>query len=262
MLKLIGRWRRSLIAVRVRRWLSISVLLVSGCGSTTESEILPWLRYRQMTSSGGTGIWSGSTTSDVAVREWWGWRVVLPTDVAPARPIAVDESSAVVFASGGVWMLHPDQPTPRLACGDKQADVVVRPMTGFVDCVDFVAGPALGVRTSVRVRRLSPRGAAVGQYGFATAEAGRVLLSPIISFYDAAHVPYFVSFIDPWVGRDDRRGNAAPERLADLRCELLSGNRLGEAASAAKPGVTLEECYDPNYWSSVVGVKLTHAREP
>jgi hypothetical protein len=247
------------IGARFALGLLLCALLLAGCGSSTETQVLPWLRYRHMTSPGGSGIWTGSTTSDVALRRPWGWHVVIASDAAPAMPIPVDETSAVVFTSRGAWMLHPDQPIPALACGDTNADVIVTPKTGFVDCVDFVAGPAQGVRTAVRVRRLSPRGMLSAQWSFAVQEPGRRLLSATISFYDAEHLPYFVSFIDPWIGPDGKRGAATPERLANLRCELLRASASSEPGLAAQPGVTLDECSDAKYWSGVLGRELKPA---
>lgn len=214
----------------------LCTFLLGGCGSTTETQVLPWLRYRHMTSSGGTGIWSGSTTSDVALRMGWGWRIILATDAVPARPMPLDESSAVVFTSGGVWMLHPNQSALTLACGDTKADVIVTPMKGFVDCVDFLAGPAFGVRTAVRVRRVSSGGNLIEQWNFAVHEPGRLLLTPTIGFYDAQDVPYLVSFLDPWTAPDGTRGAATPERRANLRCELMRAAGQPESGIPARPG--------------------------
>jgi hypothetical protein len=136
-------------------------LFAAGCGHTDEEMVLPWVKYRRVTGPGGTGMWAGSNHTEVLVRRWWGWSKVFDGNAAPGKPIVLTPTAVLVNGTGGAKILRESESTPRLACGDKNALPTVPPTGGFVDCADHLAGPARGIATALRVRRVDSTGALV-----------------------------------------------------------------------------------------------------
>lgn len=222
-----------------------------GCGHTDVEDVRPWCQYRRITGPGGSGMWAGSNHTEVRVRRWWGWRTVFDGEDAPGRPTVVSPGVVLVLSHGTGWILREGDVQPVLACGDKDAVPEVPPEGGFVDCVDHLSGPARGVATGLRVRRLDPSGTIVAQQWFTTGEQGRVFLTPTVEFYDEEKNPYLVTFQDPWT----RGGSASPEQLQAIACELV---RVGqpESVTAAPPGHTVADCSSTALWSRALGRPL------
>lgn len=227
-------------------------LLAGGCGRTDVETVLPWCQYRRVTGPGGSGMWAGGSHTEVRVRRWWGWSTVFDGDAAPGLPIVVNPETVLVLRSGAGWILRADGAPPRLACGDEDAVAEVPPSRGFVDCIEHRGGPARGVATDLRVRRLEPGGRLVAQQDFTTGVQGRVFLTPTVQFYDDEGTPYLVSFRDPWTG-----GTASPEQLEAIACELIPVGAPPTQALAAPPGHHVTDCSDAAYWGRLLGRGLT-----
>ncbi len=238
------------------RWaVAVLALAAGGCGHTDVTTPLPWVQYRRITGPGGSGMWAGSRHTEVRVRRWWGWSTAFDADAAPGAPIVVTPSVVLVLSQGAPWILRESDTRPVRACGDKDDVAEVPPDGGFVDCVGFLSGPARGVATGLRLRRLDPTGTLVAQQDFTTGDQGRVFLTPTIEFYDDEKNPYLVTFRDPWTGDDGTRGTASPERLAAITCELV---RVGLPAQVtpAPPGHAVAECSEAGVWSRALGRPL------
>lgn len=226
-------------------------LAAGGCGETRTTEILPWCRYRQIQGPGGSGMWSGSNHTEVQVRRWWGWKTVFDGQAAPGKPIVVSPT-VVLVESRGSRLLRRESGTPVLACGSADSIAAVAPQGGFVDCVDFVDGPARGVATSLRVRRLDPGGRELWQWAYATGVQGRVFLMPAIAFYDEAGTAYLVTFRDPWA----RHSPASAEQLSAIECQLVRAGEGETAPTPAPPGHTVADCSSLPMWAGALGRPL------
>ena len=238
-------------------------LLAAGCGHTEEELVLPWVKYRKVTGPGGTGMWAGGNHTEVLVRRWWGWSKVFDGNAAPGRPIVLTPTAVLVGSTEGAKILRESESTPRLACGDRIAAPTVPPTGGFVDCADHLAGPARGIATALRVRRVDSIGALVAQQEFTAGEPGRVFLGPVVSFYDDQGTPYLVTFRDPWVQTmadgSQQRSTATPERLKSVACELLRFGPSPAEPVSAPPGHTVTDCSSADVWSRALGRPLKKA---
>src|SRR6185295_5197580 len=113
----------------------------AGCSSNKDELIVPWVKYRVVSSWSGGGIWSGSSHTEVLARHWWGWSSAFDANVTPGRPIALTSTVVLVPIPGGARFLRESGGATPLACG-KQASGALPPNGGFVDCVDHLGGPA------------------------------------------------------------------------------------------------------------------------
>ena len=187
--------------------------------------MLPWVKYRKVTGPGGSGMWAGGNHTEVLVLRWWGWSTVFDGNAAPGVPVVLTPTAVLVGSTEGAKILHKSESTPRLACGDKIAAPTVPPTGTFVDCVDHLAGPARAIATALRVRRVDSTGALVSQQEFTAGAPGRVFMGPVVRFYDDQGTPYLVTFRDPWLqttaGGSQQRGQASPEQLRNIACQLI-----------------------------------------
>ena len=240
--------------------------LACGCGRTDEEAVLPWVKYRSVTGPGGSGMWAGSSHTEVLVRRWWGWSKLFDGNAAPGRPVVLSPTAVLVPSHTGSRIVHKSASEMPLACGDREAIVTVPPGGGFVDCVNHLAGPAPAIATSLRVRRLDPAGKVVASQEFTLSEPGRVFLSPSILFYDEAGTPYLVTFRDPWAetGPDGslRSGLATPERLQNIACEMTAVGANVPEPFVAPAGHKVADCSSPNVWGPVAGRTLRDPWKP
>jgi hypothetical protein len=232
------------------------VLSASSCGHTDEELVLPWCKYLRVTGPGGTGMWAGSTHTEVRVRRSLLWSTAFDGQSAPGRPIVVTTDTVLVPISGGSRFLRRDAAETPLACGDAEAAATVPPRGGVVDCVDHLAGPARGIATALRVRRIDAAGALVRQQELASGELGRVFLTPSLTFYDDDGTPYLVTFRDPWArllpDGTQTAGTATPEQLQNIHCELIAVGPAAAPPLAAPPGHTVADCSSAEVWGRVL----------
>jgi hypothetical protein len=236
--------------------LAIAVAAI-GCGGTKDELVLPWCKYRLVTSAGGSGMFAGSSHNEVLVRRWWGWSRVFNGNDAPGRPMVLTPTTILVPMSGTARILRQSESEAPFACGDREAAVSVPPAGRVVDCVDHLAGPARAIATSLRVRRIDASGQPVAQQEFNTGETGRVFLKPAVSFYDDEGTAYLVTFRDPWAETlpDGSRESvqATPERLQQISCELIAVGQGATAPVVAPPGHTVADCSSAVVWSRALG---------
>ncbi|HKW03370.1 MAG TPA: hypothetical protein VJN96_26330 [Vicinamibacterales bacterium] len=245
--------RRVLLPLVVLNFL---IVAASSCGHTDEELVLPWCKYLRVTSPGGTGMWAGSTHTEVHVRRSLLWSTAFDGHSAPGRPIVVTPDTLLVPISGGSRFLRLNSAETPLACGDAEAAATVPPRGGVVDCVDFLTGPARGLATALRVRRINAAGALVRQQEFRADEPGRVFLSPSLTFYDDDGTPYLVTFRDPWARTLPdgtlTAGTATPEQLQNIHCELIVVGPAAAPPLAAPQGHTVSDCSSAEVWGRVL----------
>ena len=89
---------------------------------------------------------------------------------------------------------------------------------------------------------------------------GRVFLTPSILFYDDEGTPYLVTFRDPWAEETPdgsrRTGQATPEQLQQVACELIAVGQRPASAIPAPPGHTVADCSTAEVWSRAIGRRL------
>ena len=236
------------------------VFVMCGCSRTQDEVLLPWVKYRTVGGPGGSGIWSGSSHTEVLVRRWWGWSMVFDGNAAPGRPIVLTPAAVLIPKSGEGWLLTSSASSPSLACGDRKAGFSVPPIGRFVDCVDHLAGPAPAIAIALRVRRVDAAGKLIAQQEFEAGGPGRVFSKPAVSFYDDAGTPYLVTFRDPWAEEQpdgsQPRMSASNERLEQITCELITVGPNAPPALPAPPGHKIADCSTAEVWSRVLGRRL------
>jgi len=246
-----------------------------GCSTRNETRVTDWC-IRRETVGWTVGPWSGNSSSECLVRRWGLWRRLDELAVGPV--LALDPDTVLLSVPGRRKLIRRGERRARPVCDDNEYGVLP-PGHDAIDCLGFVAGPAMGVPTSVRFRRLdiqgrpagvatildadrdaAPRGSVAipgagpsrpsGGDGPATAVTGarprRVFAALAIAYYDDARAPYFMTYDDSNPGHPD--------------CALLELSGAGLRVHAAAPGAKLRECSDRKAWSRVVGRTL-HAPE-
>ena len=228
---------------------ALALVLLSasiGCSTRTETRVTDWC-IRRETVGRSVGPWSGPRSSECLVRRWglW-WRL---DELAVGPVLALDPDTVLLSVPGKRKLIRRGERRARPVCDDNEYGALP-PGHDAIDCLGFVAGPAMGVPTSVRFQRLDIQGRPAGSATVLDADRGtgsrRVFMALAISYYDGARVPYFVTYDDSNLGHPD--------------CALLELSGAGLRVHPAAPGTTLRECSDREAWSRVVGRTL-HAPE-
>ncbi len=260
--------RRSAAALAVA---FVAVLAGGGCSKVADTRVTDWC-MRRSTVGPSSGVWSGSRSSECRVRSWGLWWKLDEVAVGPV--IALDRDTVLISVPGRRKLIRRGERQARAVCGNDEYGALP-PGHDAIDCLGFVAGPAIGVPTAVRFQRLDIQGRPVGEAAVIHADRGtapegaapitggaveshvgaaipepeaqrrtprRVFAALAISWYDDARTPYFVTYND----RD----------LVHPACVLLEWTGDTVRAHPAAPGTSLADCSGRDAWSRVVGRML------
>lgn len=226
-------------------------LCAGGCSrQTSETEILPWLKRSDTTTSFGSFGGNRTTVYSKRVLHLF-WH-----DLDAFAITVLDDETVLVRNSQGEALLRRGQFTPAPACpAPPMANVQLPPQTGrpAFDCVSLEGHAANGRSTSVRFRRLHPAGDASIDVLVAASGADRVLARPGVVFYDRRGQAYFVGIAARASG---------DYRAADPACTLLAvqGDRVRELRPPL-PIATAGDCLDKAAWASAVPGELLTLNE-
>ena len=249
----------------------VALLAGGGCSKVTDTRVTDWC-IRRSTVGPSFGPWTGSRSSECRVRSWGLWWKLDEVAVGPV--IALDRDTVLVSIPGRRKLIRRGERKAHFVCGNNEYGVLP-PGRNAIDCLGFVAGPAIGVPTAVRFQRLdiqgrpvgeatviradhgtAPEGAATITGGAVEAPAGaaiagseaqrraphRVFAGFRIAYYDDARTPYFVTYDDGDLAHPD--------------CVLLELDGRTVRAHPAAPGTSLRDCSERDAWSRVVGRTL------
>jgi hypothetical protein len=204
-----------------------ALLALSACSEVTESQPLPWLKVKKTYHKPIGGLGGGTSDFEYYTKRFGFWWMKVD-ETATGTAIALDPNTAAISTAQGLKLIARGEDQGTLACGTPRSAPSVVAQAGVIDCFDVVAGPAAGVATQMRWRRISGRGEALVVEKVSVESPGRLFARAMASFYDAGHQPYFVTVNADgagapecalvWIAGGERRSIAAPADLQRGRC--------------------------------------------
>jgi len=221
--------------VVTRRLVTLSIILLLGCGRVDEQQLLPWFRVKTHHTY-DVGILSlGWQGVEYFVKSGWRWKKL---DVYGGATIVLNPTTVVFYSNGQLQIIHRGETTFRPACGPSMAFATIARKIEAIDCVQTLEGP-LGVPKKIRWYRVTASGRIANDETLGVEGPDRVFMNPSVKFYDDNELPYFVTMHD-W-----------PYQHPD--CAIVTADRTPIRGPAS---MTVTDCSSPQAWSKVLQRRL------